>query len=639
MSRFTNDFSAATLGAIPLDNRRCRFRVWASRAAGVEVHLPATALQPERTIPLHPAPGEDGERGYFEAVVENCSHGTRYVYRLDGHRERPDPASRWQPEGVHNPSAVFDWRRFAWTDSDWKGLALDDYILYEIHVGCFTPQGTFDAVIPHLDELKALGITAIELMPVAQFPGARNWGYDGVHPFAAQNTYGGPEGFQRLVDACHARGLAVVLDVVFNHLGPEGNYLTEFAHYFTDRYRTPWGPAVNFDGAQSDEVRRFFIESALWWVRDMHVDALRLDAVHAIVDNSAYPFLEELGEAVHAEAERLGRPIYLLPESDANDSRLVRERARGGYGLDAVWNDDFHHALHALLTGEHTGYYADFGQLSQLAQSFCDGFIYAGQYSRYRRRRHGRPARDIPAQRFLVFSQNHDQVGNRARGDRLTTLLAAIVGEPAGFESLKVAAAAVLLSPFLPLLFMGEEYGETAPFQYFTSHSDPQLVENVRRGRREEFAAFGWTEELPDPQDEQTFLRSKLNHELRTQRRHRALRDYYAELIRLRRQLPALRRLSKDETETICLEKERLLLLLRGRPAAGSGQVAVLFHFGLQPTKIVVPLPVGSWHKRLDSTDARWGGSGSSLPDALHCTGRFTHDFAARSVVLLERTG
>jgi maltooligosyltrehalose trehalohydrolase len=638
MSRSTNDFSAAQLGAIPLDNHRCRFRVWASKAARVEVHLPVTAEQPERTLPLL-AIGAAGERGYFEAVVENCPHGTRYTYRLGGACERPDPASRWQPEGVHNASAVFDWRRFDWTDSAWRGLALDDYILYEIHVGSFTPQGTFDAVIPHLDELKALGVTAVELMPVVQFPGGRNWGYDGVHPFAAQNTYGGPEGFQRLVDACHALGLAVVLDVVFNHLGPEGNYLAEFAHYFTDRYRTPWGPAVNFDGEHSDEVRRFFIENALWWVREMHVDALRLDAVHAIVDNSAYPFLQELGEAVHAEAARLGRHIYLMPESDANDPRLVRERARGGYELDVVWNDDFHHALHALLTGERTGYYADFGQLGQLAKSFRDGFIYEGQYSRYRGRRHGQPARDIPAQRFLVFSQNHDQVGNRATGDRLTTLLPAIVGEPLGFESLKLAAATVLLSPFLPLLFMGEEYGETAPFPYFTSHSDPQLAENVRRGRREEFAAFGWTGELPDPQAEETFLRSKLNHALQNRDRHRTLRHYYAELIHLRRQLPALHRLRKDETEVVCCEEANFLLLLRGRPAAGTGGVAVLFHFGLQPAQVAVPLPTGQWRKGLDSTDVRWGGSGSTLPDALHCSGRLMHDFAARSVVLLERTG
>jgi maltooligosyltrehalose trehalohydrolase len=639
MSRAANDYSATSLGAIPLDDSRCRFCVWASKAKKVELLLPATADQPGRTIPLCQADGEAGERGYFETVAENCPHGTRYFFRLDGGSERPDPASRWQPDGVHKASAVFDWRRFAWSDSGWKGLALENYIIYEIHTGCFTPEGTFDAVIPHLDELKALGITAIELMPVAQFPGARNWGYDGVHPFAAQNTYGGPEGFQRLVDACHARGLAVVLDVVYNHLGPEGNYLGEFAHYFTDRYRTPWGPAVNFDAAHSDEVRRFFIENALWWVREMHVDALRLDAVHAIVDNSAYPFLEELGQAVHAEAARLGRPIYLMPESDKNDPRLVRERARGGYGLDAVWNDDFHHAVHALLTGEHSGYYADFGQLRQLAKSFREGFIYDGQYSRYRGRRHGQPSRDIPAPRLVVFSQNHDQVGNRAIGDRLTTLLSEVAGEPLGFASLKLAAAAVLLSPFLPLLFMGEEYGETAPFQYFTSHSDPQLIENVRRGRRKEFAAFGWSGDIPDPQDEETFLRSKLNHALGSQPRHRALRDYYAELIRLRQQLPALRRLSKEETEAICSENENFLLLLRGCPAAGTGEVAALFHFGLQPARITVPLPAGQWRKRLDSTDARWAGSGSILPDAVNSTGQFTHDFAARSAILLERTG
>ncbi len=639
MNHFADDLSKASLGAIPLEDGRCRFRVWASKAKTVEVCLPAFAGQAEHTVPLHRA-GEAGERGYFEGIVEKCLHGTRYFYRLDRGSKRPDPASRWQPDGVHKASAVFDWRRFRWTDSTWRGLPIEDYIIYEIHVGCFTREGTFDAVIPRLDELKALGITAVELMPVAQFPGARNWGYDGVHPFAAQNSYGGPEGFQRLVDACHARGLALVLDVVYNHVGPEGNYWGEFAHYFTERYRTPWGPAVNFDAEHSDEVRRFFIESALWWVREMHVDALRLDAVHAIVDNSAYPFLEELGEAVHAEAARLGRQIHLMPESDKNDPRLVRGRARGGYGLDVLWNDDFHHAVHALLTGERSGYYADFGQLGQLAKSCRDGFVYDGQYSRYRGRRHGRSSRDIPAQRFLVFSQNHDQVGNRALGDRLTTILAAKDGDALGFEALKLAAATVLLSPFLPLLFMGEEYGEPAPFQYFTNHGDPQLIENVRRGRREEFAAFGWKGEIPDPQDENTFQRSKLNHALRNQRKHRALQNYYAELIRLRKELPALRKLSKDETEVICREEENFLMLLRGRAATkGPGQAAALFHFGTRAAQISVPLPAGEWHKRLDSTDTRWGGSGSVLPDALNSSGRFTQEFAARSVTLLERVG
>jgi maltooligosyltrehalose trehalohydrolase len=359
-------------------------------------------------------------------------------------------------------------------------------------VGTFTPEGTFEAIIPHLDELRELGITAVELMPVAQFPGTRNWGYDGVYPFAVQNSYGGPEGLKRLVNACHGRGIAVVLDVVYNHLGPEGNYLWDFGPYFTDRYKTPWGSAINFDGPHSDPVRRLFIENALYWVTEFRMDGLRIDAVHGILDFSAYPFLEELASAVHEKAERLNRRVYVIAESDLNDTRVIRSRELGGYGLDAQWNDDFHHALHTLLTEDQTGYYQDFGRLGDLVKAFREGFVCSGQYSSYRRRRHGNSSRDIPAGCFVVFAQNHDQVGNRMRGERLSQLVCR--------ERMKLAAGVVFLSPFIPLLFMGEEYGETAPFPYFISHSDADLVEAVRRGRREEFAAFGWSQEPPDPQ-------------------------------------------------------------------------------------------------------------------------------------------
>ena len=451
------------LGAIYLGDGRCSFRVWAPRAQQVEVRIVAPG---QRIIPLR-----RDERGYHEVVAESVDPGTRYFYRLDGESERPDPASRFQPEGVHGPSQVVD-SRFSWGDAGWFGLPLRDYIIYELHVGTFTGEGTFAAVVTHLEQLKELGITVLELMPVAQFPGSRNWGYDGTYPFAVQNSYGGPDGLKHLVSACHQRGLAVVLDVVYNHLGPEGNYLGDFAPYFTDRYRTPWGPAVNFDGAHSDEVRRFFIENALSWVTEFHVDGLRIDAVHAILDFSAKPFLQELAEAVHAQAERLNRRIYLIPESDLNDTRLIRAPEVGGFGLDAQWNDDFHHALHTLLTGERTGYYEDFGEIRHLVKGFREGFVYSGEYSPYRRRRHGNSSRSLPAHRFVVFAQNHDQVGNRLRGDRLSHLVS--------LEALKLAAGVILLSPFIPLLFMGEEYGEIAPFEYFVSHSDPGLIEAVR---------------------------------------------------------------------------------------------------------------------------------------------------------------
>ncbi|MBU4448409.1 MAG: malto-oligosyltrehalose trehalohydrolase, partial [Proteobacteria bacterium] len=424
--------AAVSLGATYLGEGRSRFLVWAPLAEQVEVRL----VSPREDI----VPLQRGERGYFSAVVAGVEPGSHYFYRLNGQQDFPDPASRFQPQGVHGPSQVAA-RRFSWDDGHWSGLPLRDYVIYELHVGTFTPEGTFDAVIPYLDELKELGLTALELMPVAQFPGGRNWGYDGVYPFAVQNSYGGPLGLKRLVNACHQRGLAVVLDVVYNHLGPEGNYLANYGPYFTQRYRTPWGPALNFDGPDSDEVRRFFIDNALFWSSEYHIDALRLDALHAIVDLSPQPFVAELAATVRRARERWNRKFFLMAESDLNDVRLVRSPDLGGYGLDGHWNDDFHHALHTLLTGEQTGYYADFGRLEQLAKAWREGFIYSGEYSPYRRRRHGSSSRDIAAERLVVFAQNHDQIGNRLGGERLSQLIS--------FEALKLAAGAMLLSPFL----------------------------------------------------------------------------------------------------------------------------------------------------------------------------------------------
>lgn len=393
---------AITLGAIPLDSDRCAFRVWAPKARTAEVHV----LGPEDWL----APMQRNERGYHTAVVEKVSPGCDYRYRLDGKAELPDPASRWQPNCVHGPSRVVK-AQFEWTDAGWFGLPLRDYVLYELHVGTFSQEGTFDGVIAHLPELKELGITAVELMPVAQFPGSRNWGYDGVYPFAVQDSYGGPAGLKRLVDAAHRLGLAVVLDVVYNHLGPEGNYLGEFAPYFTDRYRTPWGPALNFDGPHSDEVRRYFLENALYWQTEFHFDALRLDAVHAIRDFSAVPFLEELGEACHGQAEALHRRFHVIAESDMNMARHILPRSLGGYGLDAQWSDDFHHGLHVLLTGERAGYYADFSGVRQFAKTWREGYAFTGEYSPYRRQRHGSSPRRNPVKQFVVCGQNHARWG------------------------------------------------------------------------------------------------------------------------------------------------------------------------------------------------------------------------------------
>jgi maltooligosyltrehalose trehalohydrolase len=593
-----------TLSATYLEDGRCRFRVWAPSAQTVVVHLLAPR---EQLVPMEP-----DERGYHRAMLDGIEPGSLYVYRLDGEKERPDPASRFQPQGVHGPSQVMG-SSFAWEDDSWSGLPLEEYVIYELHVGAFTPQGTFDAIIPHLHELKKLGVTAVELMPVTQFPGDRNWGYDGVYPYAVQGSYGGPEGLKRLVSACHRLGLAVILDVVYNHLGPEGNYLADFGPYFTDRYRTPWGPAVNFDGPGSDEVRHFFIENALYWTAEFHIDALRLDALHAVFDHSAQPFLEELAIAVHEQVDCMGRRVYLFAESDRNDPRVVRTTDCGGYGLDAHWNDDFHHALHTLLTGEQFGYYQDFGGIGDLAKAFRDGFVYSGQYSEYRQRRHGASSRDVPAHRLVIFAQNHDQVGNRMGGERLSQLVS--------FDKLKLAAGAVLLSPFIPLLFMGEEYGETAPFQYFTSHSDPALIEAVRRGRREEFAAFAWQGEPPDPADEGVFLRSKLNHALCGEGQQRALFEFYRELLRLRRELPALARLSKEDLEVTGYETEKVLFFRRW---AGPSEVFVALNFGDAPTSVALPVPEGFWGIRLDSADRRWLGDGSAIPILLRSEGQVT---------------
>jgi maltooligosyltrehalose trehalohydrolase len=544
-------------------------------------------------------------RGYHLGEVSGVGAGDLYLYRLyreDGVVERPDPASRSQPQGVHGPSLVVE-PAFAWRDGGWRGPPLSDYVLYELHVGTFTPEGDFAAVIPRLAELKELGVTAVELMPVAQFPGERNWGYDGAYPFAVQASYGGARGLKELVQACHRTGLAAVLDVVYNHLGPEGNYLREFGPYFSDRYHGPWGEAVNFDGPHSDEVCRYFLENALRWLEEFHFDALRLDAVHAIWDLSARPFLAMLAERVRGLAAEGGRRLHLIAETAANDSRTIRPAEQGGLHLDGQWNDDFHHALHTLLTGERDGYYQDFGRLEDLAKSYREAYVYTGQYSPYYRRRQGNPATGLEPWRFVVFSQNHDQVGNRMLGERL--------GRLAGFEAQKLAAAAVILSPFLPLLFMGQEYGETAPFPYFISHGDPELVEAVRAGRKEEFSAFAWQGEPPDPQDPATREAAVLAWESRKRGGHAELWALHRELLRLRREEPALA-VNQSSVETACLEEPGVLVVLRGR---GLRRAALVLNFGGGETSPGPLPPGGPWQKALDTADPRWGGPGSPAPE------------------------
>jgi maltooligosyltrehalose trehalohydrolase len=605
------------LGATYLGNGRCQFTVWAPLVPKVDLHLVSPK---ELMLPL-----ARSAQGYHQAIVDGIEPGSRYFYRLNGQQDRPDPASRYQPQGVHGPSQVTD-PLFLWQDQGWTGLPLPEYIVYELHVGTFTPEGTFDAIIPHLDELKDLGITAVELMPVAQFPGNRNWGYDGVYPFSVQNSYGGPEGLKRLVNACHLKELAVVLDVVYNHLGPEGNYATEFGPYFTDRYQTLWGAALNFDGPFSDEVRRFFIDNAIYWLNEFHIDALRLDALHAILDISSYPFIEDLAASFQKQVEPQERKAYLIGESAANDARLIRPRELGGYGLAAQWNDDFHHSLHALLTGERTGYYQDFGELKHLIKAFQEGFVYSGQYSLYRQRRHGVPSKDIPSQRFVVFAQNHDQVGNRLQSERLSQLVSS--------EALKLAAGVVLLSPFIPLIFMGEEYGETAPFPYFVSHSRPELIEVVRKGRQEEFAAFQWQGRLPDPQDEATFMRAKLDHTTKSQGQHRVLLRFYKELIRLRKETPALAHLSKDTLEIKGDEENKTILLRRWKE---SEEAIAIFNFADDVSLISLSILTGRWRKCLDSAEECWQGQGSTIPDQLIPPQDVTSNLAPKSFVLFTK--
>jgi maltooligosyltrehalose trehalohydrolase len=477
---------------------------------------------------------EPSSDGFYEADPAWLEPGCDYALRLEEGPLVPDPRAERLPRGVHAPGERVDHSLYAWQDEGWKPPSLKNGVLYELHVGTFTPEGTFDAAREKLGHLRELGVTHVELMPVHSFPGERGWGYDAVGLFAPHEPYGGPDGLKRLVDACHAHGLAVLLDVVYNHLGPEGNQLSLFGPYFTDRYATPWGPAVNLDGPGSDEVRRFLLDNARMWLRDYHLDGLRLDAVHALCDRSALHLLEELQEETESLERELGRALVLVAESDLNDPRLLRGRPLGGFGLAAQWSDDFHHALHAYLTQERQGYYEDFGRLRDLAVALTQGFVYAGRYSRFRKRRHGRSGAGLSGHRFVVYTQNHDQIGNRPQGERTSHLL--------GMDRLRIAAALLLTSPFVPLLFQGEEWGATTPFLYFTDFRDPRLGRAVYEGRCREAASFGWNaRDILDPQHRDTFLRSKLAWSELEREPHAALLAWYRDLLRLRRDTEAIR--------------------------------------------------------------------------------------------------
>jgi maltooligosyltrehalose trehalohydrolase len=586
------------VGATYLGNSRCQFTVWAPLLDQVAVKI---MTEPERSLPMQ----QDAE-GYWSVTVEDINPGDRYLYLLNSDTQRPDPASHYQPDGVHGASQVVEHQSFSWSDQTWSGVALEEMIIYELHVGTFTTEATFEAIIPRLARLKKLGITAIELMPVTQFPGDRNWGYDGVYPYAVQNSYGGPEGLKKLVDACHSQGIAVILDVVYNHVGPEGNYLEDFAPYFTNKFRPEWGNAFNFDDSYCDGVRNYFLENALYWYENYHIDALRLDAIQGIYDLGIKHFLEDLVDITHEFSQQQHRKIYLTAESDLNNVKTIRPREVGGIGIDAQWCDDFHHSLHALITGEQQAYYQDFGQCADLEKAFREGFVYSGQYAPHRKRRHGSSSAEEPASKFIVFSQNHDQIGNRILGDRLTRTLS--------FEALKLVAGTILLSPYIPLLFMGEEYGELAPFLYFISHSEPELIEVIRKSKADEFQAKGFTEASYDPQAPETFQQCQLDWESQQSGQHQILWQFYHHLIHLRRTNPTLKQLDKKGLSVSSREDEQLLIIHR---CNGSNQIFYILNFSDRDVSFEVDFPAENWHKILDSADPQWNGPGATLPATL----------------------
>lgn len=595
-----------------------RFTVWAPLAKSLSVTLESEG---GRLIPL-----ARGEGDLFTAFAPGLRAGADYRFLLDGSDALPDPASRWQPRGVHGPSRVVDPAAFAWTDGATTKTALPRWVISELHVGTFTPEGTFEAAVAKLPHLVALGVTAVELMPVAEFPGGRNWGYDGVSLFAPHSLYGGPQGLKRLVDACHGHGLSVVLDVVYNHLGPEGNYLSRFAPYFTDRYQTPWGAALNFDGPDSDGVRRHFLNNARYWLDEFHVDALRLDAVHGIYDLGAKHLLRELVEQAEAHTALRGRPGLIIAESDLNDVRLLEPVARGGYGVHAQWSDDFHHSLHTRLTGTRKGYFEDFGAPADLAKALREGFVYDGRFSAHRRRRHGNSSAGCGGEQLVIYTQNHDQIANGSGSDRSSKLLT--------LEEQKLAAALLLCAPNLPLLFMGQEWGEVAPFHYFTSHGDPALAAAVREGRAREFVSFDWAHKLADPQAPETFQACKLDWSLLKKSPHRELLACFTDLIGLRRAHESLGNCRKDLTSVSADEGGRWLVLSRGAPVAPAA--VCLFNLSRDPALVPFEAEGRRWRRVLCTSAARYGGTSGEAAPLLEGSGPVSVPPSSAAIYLQE---
>ncbi|WP_319420600.1 malto-oligosyltrehalose trehalohydrolase [Pleurocapsa sp. FMAR1] len=585
------------VGSQYLGNGVCEFTLWSPLKEKVAVHL----VSPEEKL----LPMNKQEQGYWYLKAE-IEPGTLYYYQLEDGADRPDPASHFQPQGVHQASEIIAHNNTNWQDSQWAGIPLEEMIIYEMHVGTFTPEGTFKAIMPRLSDLAELGVNAIEIMPVAQFSGDRNWGYDGVYPYAVQNSYGRPEDLKQLVDAAHQQGIAIILDVVYNHFGPEGNYIATHAPYFTDTYQTPWGDAINFDDAYSYGARNYFVENALYWLENYHIDGLRLDAIQAIYDSSAKHILQEMAEKVEEFSQQVGRKFCLIAESDLNDVRVICPQELGGYGIDAQWSDDFHHSLRTVLTKESGGYYADFGSCQQLAKAYQNTFVYDWQYSPFRKRYHGNVTGDRQGHQFVVCIQNHDQIGNRMLGERISDLI--------DFEATKLAAGALLLSPYIPLLFMGQEYGEESPFLYFVSHEDPDLVAAVREGRKKEFTDFHVEGDYIDPQSIEAFETSKLHWQQKNEGKHLILWQLYQKLIAMRRTIPALKKLDKQNLEVTVKESDRIITLHRWQD---DSQIFSILNFDDRDIKLENIFPVGKWQKILDSAEPKWMGNGSDLPEKI----------------------
>ncbi|MCF2447413.1 malto-oligosyltrehalose trehalohydrolase [Dyadobacter sp. CY345] len=582
------DVDKRKLGVNFNENGQAEIVLWAPKVELVEIYY----VNENRSEPLF-----GGEQGLWTLTSDALKPGDLYFFKLDGKVQFPDPATLSQPDGVHGASQATDIEEFSWTDDKWKNIGLKDYIFYELHVGTFTDEGTFAALEEKLDYLIDLGVTAIEIMPVAQFSGERNWGYDGVFPFSVQSSYGGAKGLQQLVNTCHNKGLAVVLDVVYNHIGPEGNHFENFGHYFTEKYHTPWGNAINFDDAWCDHVRNYFIENTLMWFRDFHIDGLRMDAVHAIKDFSALHILQEIKLHVDELIQKTGRNHYLIAELDLNDTRYINPISKGGFGLDTQWIDEFHHALRVSSGQPQTGYYSDFEGVVSLAKSYEDAYVYDGGYSEHRKKKFGTKATENPGQQFVVFSQNHDQTGNRMLGERTSALVS--------FEMQKLLAGAVLVSPYLPMLFMGEEYGETNPFQYFVSHTDPELAEAVRKGRKKEFEAFHIEGEAPDPMSEETFMNSKLQWQLIEQEPHKTMLSFYKKLITLRKEQAALHVLNRKDVSVECMAEQEVIILQRQHKIQ---HTICMMNFSKLPQQVKVPVYSPVWHKLIASSDLKWKG-------------------------------